>query len=81
MIQTAYNGSFGLDEIKKIIIRSCGTNQMFEIRLLNSKKKIFCCNLHSFLTESRVAKSIEQLKIGDKIWIDVSVFSADGSLK
>jgi len=77
MIETAFNGNFGLDEIKRIIIR----NSFYEIILVNDQRKIFACKLHSFLTDKNEPKSILDLKIGDKIWIDISAFSKDGTLK
>lgn len=81
MIQTKYNGNFGLDEIEKIILRNSIVSKFYEIRFLNSKRKLFCSELHCFLTESKVAVSTKDLKIGDKIWVDISAFSADMSLK
>ena len=81
MIKTAYNGNFGLDEIKRIIKRQMIYNSFYEIILVNDKRKIFSCELHSFLTEDNIPKSIHDLKSGDKIWIDISAFSKDGTLK
>lgn len=81
MITTEFNGNFGLDEINKILIRNQGLNSMYEIRLVNDKRKIYACRLHTFLTDEELPKAIIDLKIGDKIWIDVSAFSKDGTLK
>jgi hypothetical protein len=79
-IDTAFNGNFGLDEIRKIVKRK-DNNSFYEIHLLNSGKKLYACRYHCFLTDKDDAKHIYNLKSGDKIWIDISAFSSDGSLK
>jgi len=81
MITTKFNGSLGLDEIKKVIIRNNYLNSFYEIFLVNDKRKLYVSNLHSFLTDEEIPKAARDLKIGDKIWIDISAFSKDGSLK
>lgn len=81
MIQTDFNGNFGLDKIKRITKRMSGLNSYYEIRFMNDIRKLYCCRLHSFLTDEGIAKTVNDLKIGDKIWIDISAFSKDSSFK
>lgn len=77
MIQTEFNGNFGLDEINKIILKK----SFYEISFVNDKRKLYGCRLHSFLTDDGQPKNLIDLKVGDKIWIDISAFSSDKSLK
>ena len=81
MIETTYNGNFGLDEIKRIIQRRNPGGSFYEIRFVNDKRKMYICELNSFMTDEMKPKSIYDLKSGDKIWIDIGVFSKDGTLK
>ena len=81
MKKTEFNGNFGLDEIKKISLRNSGTNSYYEIRFVNDKRRLYATNLHSFLTEDKQPKITSDLKVGDRIWVDISAFSSDGSLK
>ena len=81
MIRTDYNGNFGVDQIKKIIKRSYGTNYMYVISLENDLRKLYVCDLNSFVLESGKSKAVKELESGDKIWIDISAFGKDGTLK
>jgi hypothetical protein len=81
MIKTALNGNFGLAEIKKIVKRFSGLTPYYLIILVNDKRKIYACDLHAFLTETNIPKCIKELQCGDRIWIDISAFSKDGTLK
>lgn len=80
MIDTKFNGSFGLDEIKRISKRYNGITPFYEIRLKNDNRKLYLCDYHSILTEDFIPKRISELTIDDKIWIDISAFSKDKSL-
>lgn len=81
MIQTEFNGNFGLDEIKCIQLKNTGLNSFYEIRFVNDKRKLYACKLHCFLTDDGKPKILSDLKVGDKIWVDISAFSSDKSLK
>lgn len=81
MILTRFNGNFGLDKIKRINLKYSGHTQYYEIHLVNDKRKIHACKLHCLLTDDGEPKTLSDLKVGDKIWIDISAFSKDGTLK
>ena len=72
MIQTEFNGNFGLDEIKKIRAKNMGLNTVYDIRFINDKRVLIATKLHCFLTDKRQPKTVETLKAGDKIWINTS---------
>jgi len=72
MIKTEYNGNFGLDEIKRIYLKNMGLNTVYDIRFVNDKRILIVTNLHCFLNENKEAKTINELKIGDKIWININ---------
>ncbi|MDA3779448.1 MAG: hypothetical protein PF487_04375 [Bacteroidales bacterium] len=75
-METQINGNFGLFEIDKIFRR----NNFYEISFRNSKKRFAGIHLHCFLTDEDIPKKLINLKSGDKIWIDVSAYTADKSL-
>ena len=81
MIENILNGAFGLDEISRITKRFSGLTPFYEINFYNDKRKLYPCEYHAFLTEYGIAKSVSELKKGDKIWIDISAFKSDGTLK
>jgi hemolysin-activating ACP:hemolysin acyltransferase len=74
------NGSFGLDEIKKIVKRNSNYNEYYIISFVNDDRKLYSSKYHAFLLENGKTKSSENLKSGDKIWIDIFAFSKDKSL-
>jgi intein/homing endonuclease len=75
MIETQFNGNFGLDWIKKIRLRNNGLNTVYEMRFVNDKRIIIATKLHCFLTDERQPKISNELKAGDKIWINTSELS------
>jgi len=75
MIKTEFNGNFGLDEIKKIILRNMGLNTVNEIKFTNDSRILIATRLHCFLTDEGIAKTLSNLKVGDKIWIQTSELS------
>lgn len=79
-METRYNGNFSLLEIKRITKRFCGLNQIYEISFVDDKRKMYISDLTAFVTENKEAKLITELKLSDKIWIDI-VFTRDGTLK
>ena len=81
MIQTEFNGNFGLDEIKRIQLKNSGLNPFYEITFVNDKRKLYACKLHCFLTDDGNPKILSDLKVGDKIWVEIGAFSSDKSLK
>ena len=80
MIKTEFNGNFGLDEIKRIVVVCSGVSY-YDISLKNDKRHLFMSKLNAFVLEDNSSKSTNELKPGDKIWIDISAFSKDGSLR
>lgn len=76
IMETQINGNFGLFEINKIMKRS----NFYEISFRNSKKRFAGTYLHCFLSDEDTPKKLIDLKSGDKIWIDVSAYTADKSL-
>ena len=74
MLQTEFNGNFGLDEIKKIRLRNMGLNTVYDIRFVNDKRILIATRLHCFLTDGQ-PKILSDLKAGDKIWINTSELS------
>ena len=75
-MKTEINGSFGLFEIEKIIRR----NNFYELRFSNDNRRFAGCYLNSFIDENHNSINLMNLKIGDKIWIDISAHTADKSL-
>lgn len=75
-MKTVFNGSFGLFEVDKIIIKE----NFREITFKNDKRSFFGCYLNCFISEDYKNKSLIELKSGDKIWIDISAHTADKSL-
>lgn len=80
MFYTNNNGSFGLGEIKKITKRNMELNTIYVISFVNDKRKMYASTFHCFLTDENIPKSTSQLIVGDRIWIDISAFTADKSL-
>lgn len=76
MIETKFNGNFGLDEIKKIRLKNMGLNTVYDIRFVNDKRVLIATKLHCFLTDKGQPKTIEDLKAGNKIWINTSELSS-----
>jgi len=56
-------------------------NVELEFSFVNDKRKLYVCYLHAFRTEDGEAKLTTELKTGNKIWIDISAFTTDGSFK
>ena len=81
MIKTELGGIFGLDEIKRVTRKLSRLNSFYEIRFCNDKRKFSAYKYHAFLTEELVSKSVFELQPGDKIWIDISAFKSDGTLR
>jgi hypothetical protein len=75
-METMFNRNLGLFEVDKIIKR----NNFYEIRFQNTNKRFAGTNLHAFMTVENIAKSLVELRYGDKIWIDISAYTADKSL-
>lgn len=75
-MKTDFNGNLGLFEVDKVIKR----NNFYEIKFQNTNKRFAGTNLHAFMTEENVARSLIDLRSGDKIWIDISAYTADKSL-
>ena len=75
-METLFNSNFGLFEINKLVKRF----QFLEISFKNDKRRFAGAHLHSFQTEDGTAKNLTDLKPGDKIWIDISAYTADKSL-
>lgn len=75
-METQFNGNFGLFEVDRIIHK----NNYYEIRFQNTNQRFAGTYLHSFVTDENVAKSLVELRSGDKIWIDISAYTADKSL-
>jgi hypothetical protein len=75
-METQFNGNFDLFEVNKIVKK----NNFYEIRFRNTNKRFAGIYLHSFVTDEMVAKSLVELKSGDKIWIDISAYTAHKSL-
>jgi hypothetical protein len=75
-MKTEFNGNLGLFEVDKIIHK----NNFYEIKFQNTNKRFAGTYLHSFMTEENIAKSLVDLKRGDRIWIDISAYTADKSL-
>lgn len=80
MIKFEYNGNFGLDEIKGIWKKINQYNNFYEITFVNDDRTLFVSKLHAFVLEDGSCKSVENLKKGDVIWIDISAFTSDKSL-
>ena len=81
MKETILNGNFGLGEIKKITKRMCGLTPYYIIEFTDDKRKLHVTNYHSFVTVTSESKVVCDLQSGDEIWIDISAFSKDGTLK
>lgn len=75
MIQTEFNGIFGLDEIRKIRLRHMRFNTVYDIRFANDKRILIATKLHCFLSDDGVPKCVNDLKKGDKIWINTGELS------
>lgn len=75
MIETQYNGNFGLDEIKKIRLRNMGINTVYDVRFVNDKRILIATPLHCFLTDDGQPKNLSDLKAGDKIWVNTCELS------
>jgi hypothetical protein len=75
-METRYNENFQLFSIKKIISK----NNYYEIIFNDTNKRFYGVDLHSFVTSQGNAKRLQDLIIGDEIWIDVSAFTSDKSL-
>lgn len=75
-METLFNNNFGLFEINRIVNR----NNFFLITFTNDRRSFSGVGLHCFLTEEGKAKSLLDLKSGDKIWIDISAYTADKTL-
>lgn len=81
MISTILNGSFGLDKIKRIRFRNSRYQQYYLIELVNDDRQLCVSDFHAFKTDENKAKLVSELKNGDNIWIDISAFTSDGTLK
>lgn len=75
-METSFSGAFGIFEVNKVVRKS----SYYEIRFNNDKRRFAGCHLNSFTKESGEAKSLIELKSGDRIWIDISAHTADKSL-
>ena len=75
-METQFNGNFGLFEINKIIRK----NNYYEITFQNTKKRIVVTHLNCFIDDNGIPKNLTDLKYDDKIWIDISAYTADKSL-
>jgi len=75
-METHFNGSFTLFEVEKIVRK----NNFYELRFKNDRRRFAGCHLNSFTCEDGNAKSLIEIKSGDKIWIDISAHTADKSL-
>ena len=75
-MDTEFNGNLGLFEVDKIVRKT----NFYELRFKNDKRRFAGAHLHSFQTEDAIAKNLTDLKPGDKIWIDISAYTADKSL-
>lgn len=75
-MNTQFSGNFGLFEVDKVIRK----NNFYELRFNNDRRRFAGCHLNSFICEDSEAKSLVELKSGDKIWIDISAHTADKSL-
>ena len=76
MIKTEFNENFGLDEIKRIIKRDMGVNIVYEIRFVNDRRILIATGLHCFLTSEGYPKGFNDLKVGDKIWVQTNELSS-----
>jgi len=75
MIETRYNGNFGLIEIKKIRKMFSGNSLLYHMNFINDKRICIITPLHCFLNENNEPKVVADLKSGDKIWIQTSELS------
>lgn len=75
-----YNGNFKCLEIKKIFKRKNVGSNFFEISFVDYDKKLCTSELTSFVDNKNRARMIDQLKSGDKIWVDVHAYTKDRSL-
>lgn len=75
-METNFSGAFGIFEVDKIVIK----NNFYELRFNNDRRRFCGCHLNSFTKEDGEAKSLIELKSGDRIWIDISAHTADKSL-
>ena len=81
MIETQYNGNFGLVEIKKIRLRNMGLNTVYDVRFVNDKRILIATPLHCFLTDDGKPKILSDLKVSDKIWVNTSELSTFNARK
>jgi len=75
-MELKFNGSFGLFVIEKVV----KNNSFYELMFSNDKRRFAGCHLNSFVGENGETKNLTNLKSGDKIWIDISAYTADKSL-
>lgn len=73
---TQFNGNLGLFEIDKIVRKT----NFYELRFKNDNRIFAGTFLHSFQTEDGESKNLRDLCSKDKIWIDISAYTADKSL-
>ncbi len=72
-----YNGNFKLLMIKRIMKRTNYTVIEFE----HYEKKLYVSELTAFVDNKNRGRTLDQLKSGDVIWIDVYAYNMDKSLK
>jgi hypothetical protein len=70
MRQTEFNGTFGLYEITKIVLRHMGLNTVYCIKFVDEEDFVIATKLHCFLTDDGQPKTITDLKAGEKIWVN-----------
>ena len=75
-METQFNGNFGLFEINKIVRK----NNFYELRFKNDRRRFAGVHLNCFLSEDGIPQQLQNLKSGNKIWIDISAHTADQSL-
>jgi len=75
-METLFNGNFGLFEVDKVIRK----NNFYELRFKEDKRRFAGVHLQCFLNEDGIPLQLTDLESGNKIWIDISAYTADQSL-
>lgn len=76
-------GPMALLEVKSIYVRSNLSSNLNLFIVYGNGWQLAATNLHVFLAvreDETLAIKTEEIRSGDKIWVDWSAFQADGSL-
>lgn len=74
-METEYNGSMRLMQIKRIFQRNMGLNTVYHISFINDKRKLIATKYHCFINDDNKVKRIDELESKENIWVMISELS------